>query len=210
MLYPTVPTPNRPLFWTLRIDSEFVRSLCPDVSGAFKAGRIGIDEAHRRLLVRLRERVARVLLRYPSLDTDDVTQDLIVRVAARGLADKFDPSRGIGAWPYLHAVIRNIGREMLRAPDPLLTSADEVPAESKPSSARGPLDAAAEADLLREVRDRYLNLSRRHRDALLVLYPFLEPGRMPERHGNEHVSRSRALSFLRSDLRDGGGTTPPA
>jgi DNA-directed RNA polymerase specialized sigma24 family protein len=199
---PTLPTAGRPPFWTLRIRSAFVMSLCPDVAAEYDACRIDLQEAQRRLLGRLRARVERVLLRYRSLDVEDATQNLVVRVAERGLTDRFDPGRCVSAWTYLEGVLRNVAHEMQRAlrcpPSP-----DGAPVEAKPSRDRGPAEAAVEAEQVRRVRERYAFLTSRQRDALLVPYAFLEPGRTPPcPQPNEYVHRSRALSALRSDLRE--------
>lgn len=202
MIGPNLPTAGRPPFWTLRIRSAFVMSLCPDVAAEYDAGRIDLQESQRRLLGRLKARVGRVVLRYGPLDAEDATQNLVVRVAERGLADKFDPGRCGSAWAYLDGVLRNVAREMRRAlgcpPSP-----DDAPVEAKPSRDEGPAEAAARAEGVRRVRERYARLASRQRDALLVPYAFLEPGRTPPSpQPNEYVHRSRALSALRDGLRE--------
>ena len=148
--------------------------LYPDLfSGVDRA----INDMIATALPQLEARAAGYISRYgkPAPDlAGDVVSDWMVRLCERDLAFRYDPARGSAA-AYFGRIMEIVALEALRPFRRQVTNVDWgdlALIEIK-------TDVAADfsyAELLQLVRDRYLRLAPRQREAILLKFPFLDEG----------------------------------
>lgn len=200
MIMPKVPTPSRPRFWKILIGSRLIRSLCPDEVRQYEDGEIGEESAEQEILDRLQKRIAKRFNKgLPrQVNLGDVLGEFFVRLYQGKFLERYEPKKCREAWGYIYAIVRNIIHEMVRKRSANMMS-DQIAIEQKIAVGTDPSSAAVRVEMLRVVQSRYLELPPRQKDAIVVIYPFMDPGRIPtSTKGKTHyVNLHRAITRLR-------------